>query len=158
MVKFKCRCGNIDYRRLSDLQDMQFKCCKKCGRKNNYPDKRKSRGHFDENGIHVVWLSSIKDNLKRGERLLECSVTLDDLYKVLEGQNFKCAYTGINLNVINIPKGESNASIDRIDSSKGYELGNIQWVYKPVNIMKNGLPDSEFRDLCYKITDFTRQS
>lgn len=158
MVKFQCRCGNIDYRRLSDLENMQFKCCRKCGRKNNYPDKRKSRGHFDENGLHVAWLSSIKDNLIRGGKIIDCSITLEDLYKVLEAQNFKCVYTGIGLDVINIPKGESNASVDRIDSSRGYELSNIQWVYKPVNIMKNGLSDSDFRDLCYKITDFTRQS
>ena len=105
-----------------------------------------------------MWLSSIKDNLIRGRRTIDCSITLEDLYKVLEKQNFKCAYTGIDLNVINTSKGESNASVDRIDSSRGYEPSNIQWVYKPVNIMKNGLSDSEFKDLCCKIADFTRQS
>lgn len=157
-VKFQCRCGNVDYRRLSDLENMQFKCCKKCGRKNNYPDKRKARGQFDENGIHIVWMTSIKDNLIRGGKIIECSITSDDLYRVLAQQNFKCAYTGIDLNVIDVHKGYSNASVDRIDSSRGYEPDNIQWVYKPVNIMKNGLSDSDFKELCYKITDFTRQS
>ena len=43
-------------------------------------------------------------------------------------------------------------------SDKGYEVDNIQWVYKPINIMKNGLSDSDFKDLCYKVSDFTRQS
>lgn len=83
MVKFQCRCGNIDYRRLSDLNKMQFCCCHKCGRKNNYPDKRKSRGQFDQHGIHVVWLTSIKDNLVRGSKTIDCSITLDDLYETL---------------------------------------------------------------------------
>ena len=126
--------------------------------KNNYPDKRKSRGYFDENGMHVVWLSSIKDNLIRGGKIIDCSVTLEDLYKVLQKQNFKCAYTGIDLQVVDTPKGESNASVDRIDSDKGYEIGNVQWVYKPINIMKNGLSDSDFKNLCCKVADFTRQS
>ena len=158
MVKFQCRCGNVDYKRLSQLETMQFKCCRKCGRKNNYPDKRKNRGFFDKNGMHRVWLTSIKDNLVRGSKTIECSITLDDLYKALKKQNFKCSYTGIDLKVINTLKSESNASVDRIDSDKGYEVGNIQWVYKPINIMKNGLSDSDFRNLCYKVSDFTRQS
>ena len=158
MVKFQCRCGNIDYKRLSQLEKMQFKCCRKCGRQNNYPDKRKTRGIFDENGMHKVWLSVIKENLIRGNKTIECSITLEDLYNTLKDQNFKCAYTGIDLKVIDTPKGESNASVDRIDSDKGYEVGNIQWVYKPINIMKNGLSDKDFKDLCTKVADFTRQS
>ncbi len=108
--------------------------------------------------MHIVWLSSIKDNLVRGGKIINCDVTLEDLYKVLKEQNFKCAYTGIDLQVVGALKGESNASVDRIDSDKGYEIGNIQWVYKPINIMKNGLSDPDFKDLCYKVTDFTRQS
>ena len=44
---------------------------------------------------------------------------------MLQEQNFKCAYTGIDLQVVDTPKGESNASVDRIDSDKGYEIGNI---------------------------------
>ena len=91
MVKFQCRCGNIDYKRLSELEKMQFKCCRKCGRKNNYPDKRRSRGYFDENGMHIVWLSSIKDNLVRGGKIINCDITLEDLYKVLFWKLFRAS-------------------------------------------------------------------
>jgi hypothetical protein len=40
------------------------------------------------------------------------------------------------------------ASLDRIDSSKGYVEGNVQWVHKRINIMKNDLSDSEFIEWC----------
>lgn len=38
---------------------------------------------------------------------------------------------------------EANASIDRIDSSKGYIKGNVQWVDKKVNIMKSNMTEKE---------------
>jgi hypothetical protein len=30
--------------------------------------------------------------------------------------------------------------MDRIDSNKGYVEGNVQWVYKYVNLMKRDFP------------------
>lgn len=41
-----------------------------------------------------------------------------------------------------------DASLDRIDSSKGYIPGNVQWVDKRVNYMKQALPEGEFAELC----------
>ena len=40
------------------------------------------------------------------------------------------------------------ASLDRIDSSKGYIKGNVQWVHKEFNKMKLDLLDKEFIDIC----------
>jgi len=39
-------------------------------------------------------------------------------------------------------------SVDRIDSNKPYEIGNIQFVHKRINIMKNDLSDEEFIGWC----------
>ena len=36
------------------------------------------------------------------------------------------------------------ASLDRIDSKKGYIEGNVQWVHKNVNKMKMDLDEKEF--------------
>jgi hypothetical protein len=44
------------------------------------------------------------------------------------------------------------ASVDRIDSSKGYFLDNIRWVHKTINYMKMDLEDIEFLNLCRNIT------
>lgn len=43
------------------------------------------------------------------------------------------------------------ASLDRIDSSKGYVKGNVQWVHKHVNVMKRALSQEEFILLAHQI-------
>ena len=43
---------------------------------------------------------------------------------------------------------ETTASLDRIDSSKGYIKGNIQWVLKDINLMKGSTDEDYFKFLC----------
>lgn len=43
---------------------------------------------------------------------------------------------------------EQTASLDRIDSSKGYIPGNVQWVHKDVNKMKLALSEKRLLELC----------
>jgi hypothetical protein len=52
----------------------------------------------------------------------------------------------------------STASIDRIDSSKGYEEGNIQWVHKHVNFMKRTYSQDYFIDMCKKIAEHNKET
>jgi len=53
-----------------------------------------------------------------------------------------------------LPKGgndwdhENTASLDRIDSSKGYVKDNVQWVHKDINRMKWNFPQDKFVKLC----------
>lgn len=44
------------------------------------------------------------------------------------------------------------ASLDRIDSSKGYTEDNVWWINKHVNIMKNVYELDYFLDICSLIT------
>lgn len=48
----------------------------------------------------------------------------------------------------------TTASLDRIDSSKGYIKGNIQWIYKDLNLIKQNFEQKYFIDLCNKIANF----
>lgn len=48
----------------------------------------------------------------------------------------------------------TNASIDRIDSSKGYTLDNVQLVCNIVNLMKNTLSIDELCDWCKSIVSY----
>ena len=48
--------------------------------------------------------------------------------------------------------GIRTASLDRIDSSKGYVPGNIQWVHKDVNWMKGSFTQEYFVNICKKIS------
>lgn len=43
---------------------------------------------------------------------------------------------------------DTTASIDRINSNKGYSLSNVQWVHKTINKMKCKLSDDEFIAFC----------
>ena len=45
-----------------------------------------------------------------------------------------------------------NASLDRIDSSKGYIEGNVQWVHQNINMMKNKFDNQYFIEMCKLIT------
>lgn len=40
------------------------------------------------------------------------------------------------------------ASVDRIDSTKGYTPDNVQWVDKRINFMKQHFSQVEFVELC----------
>jgi hypothetical protein len=67
-----------------------------------------------------------------------------DLQKLFDSQNGICPYTGTEL-VIGI-----NASVDhKIPKSQGgsNDLGNLQWVYLPVNMMKHKYKEEEFLDI-----------
>ena len=84
-------------------------------------------------------------------------LTLDDLVEQWNNQKGICPYTGINLV---LPKTIRNcsiielASLDRIDSNKLYEKGNIVFVSTPINYMKNSMSEEETINFCKKIALF----
>lgn len=61
----------------------------------------------------------------------------------------ECALTGWELSMI---YSDCTASFDRIDSSKPYELGNIQWVHTMVNMCKNKYGQDKFIKMCKAIS------
>lgn len=65
-------------------------------------------------------------------------------------QDRKCALTGLPLE-FGIGRHNGTASLDRIDSSKGYVKDNVQWVHKHINIMKWHLDQDYFIDLCRRV-------
>lgn len=154
-VEVICNCGNIKYRRLNHLLNSKNIWCAKCRGYNFYPERRKCNPFFEQE-IHLTWLSNVNQNLKRGSRNLNSTITISDLRNQYDKQCGKCIYTGIELNILNLTKFESNASIDRRDSNLGYETDNIQWVYKPLNIMKNNFTEEEFIFVCKKVANFIR--
>lgn len=75
------------------------------------------------------------------------TITYEDLIELNNQQNGKCALSQIKFNDEYLP------SLDRIDSSKGYEKGNIQLLLIKVNRMKTDLNENEFIMLCKKISE-----
>jgi hypothetical protein len=76
------------------------------------------------------------------------SLTIEQAWELYQKQEGKCALSGLPIFFPATNKGEFTASLDRIDSSKGYIEGNVQWVHKDINIMKNKFPQDYFIKIC----------
>jgi len=79
-------------------------------------------------------------------------ITVEDAWNLFLEQEKKCALSGILLEIDN-QHHQNTASIDRIDSSKGYVKGNIQWVHKHINFMKRTYSQDYFIDMCKKVAN-----
>lgn len=90
--------------------------------------------------------------MKLGARLrnLEFSITLKDVWNLFIKQNRKCSLTGLEIVFAKNRKQMSTttSSLDRIDSTKGYTLDNVQWVHKDINVMKLDLNEAYFINMC----------
>ena len=84
---------------------------------------------------------------------MEFTITIDYAWELFIKQNRKCALTKMPLELFKVihRKLQGSASLDRIDSSKGYIKGNVQWVHKDINWMKNNYNQPYFIKLCKKV-------
>lgn len=107
--------------------------------------------------------SPFRETLRRAKRHArekdrECTITLQDLKSIWEKQQGKCVYTNVELI---LPTGANKisithqASLDRIDSTKGYIPDNIQFVSSCINMLKNKLTDLETKRFLKEISSFT---
>ncbi|MBR8835562.1 MAG: hypothetical protein DSM106950_16500 [Stigonema ocellatum SAG 48.90 = DSM 106950] len=94
----------------------------------------------------------------------ECSVILADLKLLWETQKGICPYTGWNLVLLpctthyeNTPLTTNRASVDRIDSSKGYTVNNIQFVAVIANFAKNAFTEEELINFCHDVYKYRNQ-
>jgi len=127
----------------------QGKRCKKCTQKDTA-----TNGSKFYKDIRVSWFKAFKSSAT--DRSLEFSVSIEDVWQVFESQDFSCALTGwpVGWNE-NGHHQASTASIDRIDSGKGYTVDNIQIVHKHVNMMKQHYDNDYFIEVCKAIAHNT---
>lgn len=84
-------------------------------------------------------------------------LSIEYLSELFLKQDKKCAYTGEELTFGSTShRFDGTASLDRIDSSLDYIEGNVQWVHKDVNMMKQQYSHEYFLDLCKKVAYHTR--
>jgi hypothetical protein len=102
-------------------------------------------------GISGSWWAARITRTDHKRVPVEISITKEYAWNLFLEQNKKCALSGLNL--ILSTKTNGTASLDRIDSSKGYIYGNVQWVHKHVNYMKNKFSQEYFIEMCKLITN-----
>lgn len=115
------------------------------------------------NDLSLAYYNTFKSNrVKNRNKYFSDKVTLEYLWDLFIRQNKKCALSGVDI-TLNPKWSEQNktgqkhlqtASIDRIDSNKGYEIGNVQWVHKNINWMKGKLDENIFIEMCKKVANY----
>lgn len=86
----------------------------------------------------------------------EINIDLLYLKQIWENQKGICPYTGVSLKHCKLGKNSDHiftASLDRIDSSKGYVVDNVQFVSMALNFMKNDMPHNDVIQLCKIIAE-----
>jgi len=98
--------------------------------------------------------SKIRRHAKR--RKIHFALTIEYLWDLFIKQTRQCALSGLTLtfpsNCQDMRKGNFTASLDRIDSSKGYIVDNVQWLHKDVNMMKQQYSVDYFVKMCQLVT------
>lgn len=136
---------------------MKRKCCRYCAKHPNTIGQKLVHAQFYK-GLHIRWLTKTQEDLRKRTKNIQCFLTMEDIYQKLVEQDFKCAFTGIPLNVMYVYKEDSNASIDRIDSNGDYTKDNIQFIYKPLNWVKGPLNDNLFIHLCHLVASYRKDT
>jgi len=114
--------------------------------------------HLGYYKTHATFVNRVTGKRSNGTSPKKFSLKLEDLQKIWPTPP-KCALSGlpITLGKTQHDIHMQSASLDRIDSSKGYELGNIQWVDKRIQKMKNNLSDDDFISLCGAVWEHNKK-
>lgn len=131
-------------------------CSKKCSYADNkkfheaaleYSKSEKNAQHL--NGMcrnRLDEYSEFREYIRRaGRRKKLGDITVEYLRELWDSQDGKCSVTGVKL-----VHGGSNknymASLDRMDSSLPYQIGNVRWVSVTVNYAKNDGNEDHLRE------------
>jgi hypothetical protein len=139
---FACgRCGTAFRSRAGNIQSGNTRSCGCWGAVTR---GLATRRHADELGP-IRWTYLVAIRRLAALRGHEFTVSPAELRAVFERQGGLCALSGLPLRV----RGRTGlASLDRIDSTRGYIPGGVQWVHPDINRMKHRRTDAEFRAMC----------
>jgi len=151
----KCSCGNICKVMAKDLNrrhKISCGCLKKLAGTKNLKQWYKN-GNVTSTRKFVGKISgAMWSHIQHGAKIrnITVEITKEYIWNLFLKQQGCCALTGIELKLSPLSKDYLNitASLDRIDSSKGYIEGNVQWLHKDVNLMKLYFPNEYFIKVC----------
>lgn len=150
----QCECGAIVRKYSGEILGLgkrRSRNCQECSMTQPKSFNSPFWGGFGE--ISGSYWRRVKNASKRNDKKV-LSLTIEDAWELFLKQNRQCALTGVQLEFCEQQGSKTTASLDRIDSSKGYILGNVQWVHKDINKMKQDFSKEYLIDLCKKIVDF----
>ena len=148
MWKARCKCGTERWFSPSELTDPNS-CfmCQKCAQKERGEREKIKNGKIGD--LDANKFGRIRKSAKA--RHISFSVTIEYLWNLFQEQNQICAITGDYIPNI------KEASLDRIDSSKGYVEGNVQWVTQQANLSKHVMTMEQLYEFCRKVLKHANQ-
>lgn len=147
----ECICGNKIYVVTANLNNGHTKSCG-CGFSGKNHPNFDGYGEIGKSYFNNIKYSSIK-------RKLEFNITNEYIWYLFLKQERKCALSGVELKFSTTSRSfDGTASLDRIDSGKGYVEGNLQWIHKDINFMKQEQNEKDFINWCHIISDFNNRN
>ena len=148
--KCKCDCGNEKIIKGISLRRNMTKSCG-CAQYISGKENPRWKGYGEITGDQY-------EGIKRVAKLrkIKFNVSIKYLWDLFVNQQRKCCLSGIPLLFKTNHESSGTASLDRIDSSFGYIKGNVQWVHKDVNIMKNQYSQEKYIEICKKVATYDR--
>lgn len=146
--KCKCDCGNETLVSRGHLKNKKIQSCGcECYR---IGEKFNHFNNYEE--IPREFFRRLNYRVRKNKIYVDVSPKY--LWNLFLKQNKKCALSGLPVGFYGTnyenPKSKTKytASLDRIDSSKGYIEGNVQWVHKQINFMKQSMKQEDFIKMC----------
>jgi hypothetical protein len=125
-----------------------FSLNKECKTCSNRKTENSGRGLY--NGVRLSWFHKCK--ISAETRGIFWSLVVEDVWQKYVDQDGVCNLSGIPIGWSAIGQSHT-ASIDRIDSAKGYTIDNIQLLHKDINMMKQAFQQEHFVALCNSVAD-----
>ena len=154
---YMCQCTNCGHKFRQDGYSTRIgrQGCKHCRKNPNWNPLVINEPCFIGDLTRLWWAKRVIAVVVRRQKKnpnFEYKINMKYAWQKFLEQDGKCNYTKIKLE---FPEGSTGgtASLDRIDSSKGYIENNIQWVHSVVNNMKNDLKEKDFKKYCKLIAD-----
>ena len=147
----KClNCGNPDFD--ANVQNMIRGSVTSCGCRKDHHMKMRGSSSPRYTGYKEI-SGSYWGKVKKGalRRSIQFSISLEYAWKLFKEQDRRCYLSGLPLRFRTYKNRDQTASLDRIDSSKGYIQGNIAWAHKDVNVMKGLMNKDYFIGMCSRI-------
>lgn len=153
-VTCQCECGSISLVGLTKLFSGKSKGCKHLS-----GEATRKRSINEAIGtLGRTQFAYFKNCATRRGFTWELSMRF--LWNLYVKQKGKCALSGIPITLnIKVPRknNTNTASLDRINSTKGYVKKNMQWVHKDINRMKSNFSDEHFIKMCGFVNRFNRK-
>lgn len=143
-----------------------FYCSRSCAGKALMGDRFEAWVRSDANRKHLNTYrigddeySSYRPYLRNARtRIHDCTVTLEELKNLWKQQEGRCVYTNVKLVHGGYTKKKNSnpnftASLDRIDSTRGYHIDNVQFVSQTVNWAKNQQSDQAMREFIHLVLE-----